>query len=163
MELCYRYNENKEYVGSEEMFKDPLESELQKKDIWLLPADCTLIEPPEAKEGFLIVWNGDAWEYKELEKEPEPHVPTDDELKAQVRAVRNRCLEQTDKFMLVDYPITDEERELYKQYRTYLRTYPECRDWYKANPKTYEEWYALYLEADKLQTELTVAHQPTEV
>ena len=121
-----------------------------------------MIEPPEEKEGFDIVWNGDAWEYKELEKEPEPHIPTEDELKVQVRNVRNRFLEQTDKFMLVDYPITDDERELYKQYRTYLRTYPECRDWYKANPKTFEEWYALYLEADKLQTELTVAHQPTE-
>ena len=82
--------------------------------------------------------------------------------KTDVRAVRNQYLEQTDKFMIADYPITDEERELYRQYRTYLRTYPERQDWYKANPKTYDEWYALYLEADKLQTELTVAHQPTE-
>lgn len=83
--------------------------------------------------------------------------------KAQVRSVRNQYLEQTDKYMIADYPITDDERELYKQYREYLRTYPECQDWYKANPKTYDEWYALYLEADKLQTELTIAHQPTEV
>lgn len=83
--------------------------------------------------------------------------------KEQVRSVRNQYLEQTDKYMIADYPISDEERELYKQYRTYLRTYPECRDWYKANPKTYDEWYASYLEADKLQTELTIAHQPTEV
>ena len=83
--------------------------------------------------------------------------------KEQVRAVRNQYLEQTDKYMITDYPITNEERELYKQYRVYLRTYPECQDWYKANPKTYEEWYASYLEADKLQTELTVAHQPAEV
>ena len=83
--------------------------------------------------------------------------------KEQVRAVRNQYLKQTDKFMITDYPITDEERELYKQYREYLRTYPECRDWYKANPKTYDEWYASYLEADKLQAELTIAHQPTEV
>ena len=91
-----------------------------------------------------------------------PEKPVE-ELQAQVRSVRNQYLEQTDKYMITDYPITDDERELYKQYRTYLRTYPECQDWYKANPKTYEEWYALYLEADKLQTELTVAHQPTEV
>ena len=91
-----------------------------------------------------------------------PEKPTEQK-EAEIRAVRNQYLEQTDKFMIADYPITDEERELYRQYRTYLRTYPECRDWYKANPKTYEEWYALYLEADKLQTELTVAHQPTEV
>ena len=83
--------------------------------------------------------------------------------KEQVRAVRNQYLEQTDKYMITDYPVSDEERELYKKYREYLRTYPECQDWYKANPKTYDKWYASYLEADKLQTELTVAHQPDEV
>ena len=63
--------------------------------------------------------------------------------KEQVRSVRNQYLEQTDKYMIADYPITDEERELYKQYRTYLRTYPECQDWYRANPKTYYEWKSL--------------------
>ena len=63
--------------------------------------------------------------------------------KKQVRAVRNMYLEQTDKVMLVDYPITDDERELYKQYRVYLRTYPEFQDWYKANPKTFDEWKSL--------------------
>ena len=63
--------------------------------------------------------------------------------KEQVRSIRNQYLEQTDKYMIADYPITNDERELYRQYRTYLRTYPECRDWYKANPKTYEEWKSL--------------------
>ena len=63
--------------------------------------------------------------------------------KEQVRAVRNQYLEQTDKFMITDYPIADDERELYKQYREYLRTYPECQDWYKANPKTFDEWKSL--------------------
>ena len=71
-----------------------------------------------------------------------PEKPTEQK-EAEVRSVRNQYLEQTDKVMLVDYPITDDERELYKKYRTYLRTYPECRDWYKANPKTYEEWKSL--------------------
>ena len=140
MVLCYRYNENKKYIGSEEMHKDPLESELQKKDIWLLPADCTLIEPPEEKEGFDIVWNGKAWEYKELGKEPEPHVPTEDELKVQVRSVRNWYLQQTDKFMLVDYPITSTQKTKYKQYRTYLRDYTLTDNWWKVNPLTFEEW-----------------------
>ena len=63
--------------------------------------------------------------------------------KAEVRSVRNQYLERTDKYMITDYPITDDERELYKQYREYLRTYPECQDWYKANPKIYEEWKSL--------------------
>ena len=132
--------------------REPYEQE--HEEIYMNPTtgetEVKTVSSPTIKRFFVI---GD---------EPKPYVPTEDELKAQVRAVRNRYLEQTDKFMLVDYPITDDERELYKQYREYLRTYPECRDWYKANPKTYEEWYALYLEADKLQTELTVAHQPTE-
>ena len=71
-----------------------------------------------------------------------PEKPVE-EKEAEVRSVRNQYLEQTDKFMIADYPITDEERELYRQYRTYLRTYPECQDWYKANPKTYYEWKSL--------------------
>ena len=67
-----------------------------------------------------------------------------EQYKKQVRSIRNGYLEQPDKYLSVtDYPISDDERELYKQYRTYLRTYPECRDWYKANPKTYEEWKSL--------------------
>ena len=88
-----------------------------------------------------------------------PEKPTEQK-EAEIRAVRNQYLEQTDKFMITDYPITDDERELYKQYREYLRTYPECQYWYKANPKTYEEWHALYLEANKLQTKLI---EPAEV
>ena len=142
MALCYRYNENKEYIGSEEMFKDPLESELQKKDIWLLPADCTLIEPPEEKDGFDIVWNGEAWEYKEREKpkEEEPYIPTEDDLKAQVRAVRNQYLKQTDEFMIVDYPITSTQKTKYKQYRTYLRDYTLTDNWWESEPQKFEEW-----------------------
>ena len=71
-----------------------------------------------------------------------PEKPVE-ELQAQVRSVRNQYLKQTDEFMIVDYPITEEERGLYRQYREYLRTYPECQDWYKANPKTYEEFIAV--------------------
>ena len=109
------------------------------------------------KNGLIIEDKGD---YLEAVNPPEPSV---EEKEARVRQVRNQYLEHTDKYMITDYPISNDERELYKQYREYLRTYPECQDWYKANPKTYEEWYALYLEADKLQAELTIAHQPTEV
>ena len=71
-----------------------------------------------------------------------PEKPTEQK-EAEVRSIRNGYLEQTDKYMIADYPITDDERELYRQYRTYLRTYPECRDWYKANPKTFDEWKSL--------------------
>ena len=61
--------------------------------------------------------------------------------KEQVRSVRNQYLEQTDKYMIADYPITDDERELYKQYRVYLRDYPEISEtWHEVNPKSFDEW-----------------------
>ena len=68
-----------------------------------------------------------------------PEKPVE-EKKAEVRSVRNQYLEQTDKFMIADYPITDDERELYRQYRTYLRDYTLTDNWLKVNPLTFEEW-----------------------
>ena len=57
-----------------------------------------------------------------------------------VRAVRNQYLEQTDKYMITDYPSTDEERELYKQYREYLRDYTLSENWWESNPLKFYEW-----------------------
>ena len=68
-----------------------------------------------------------------------PEKPVE-ELQAQVRAVRNQYLEQTDKYMIADYPITDDERELYKQYRTYLRDYTLPENWWESEPQKFEEW-----------------------
>lgn len=66
-----------------------------------------------------------------------------EQYKEQVRAVRNRYLEQTDKYLSVtDFPITDEQKEQYRQYREYLRHYPEQADWYKQNPLDFDTWLA---------------------
>ena len=154
MALCYRYNENKEYIGSEEMLKDPLESELQGKDIWLLPADCTLIEPPEEKEGFKIKWTGEAWEYEEekKEEEPAPYVPTEEDMQNRKRWERNAELEkvmarveryQTQKAANLE---TTESAETYVDlllYAQYLRDFPQQEgEWWNAPILTFEEWGA---------------------
>lgn len=68
-----------------------------------------------------------------------PEKPVE-EKKAEVRSVRNQYLEQTDKYMITDYPITDDERELYKQYRTYLRDYTLPENWWESEPQKFEEW-----------------------
>lgn len=69
--------------------------------------------------------------------------PAIEQYKEQVRAVRNRYLEQTDKYLSVtDFPITDEQKEKYLWYREYLRHYPEQADWYKQNPLDFEHWFA---------------------
>ena len=61
--------------------------------------------------------------------------------KEQVRAVRNQYLEQTDKYMITDYPITSTQKTKYKQYRVYLRDYPDSsEDWFKHEPMSFDEW-----------------------
>ena len=70
--------------------------------------------------------------------------PAIEQYKEQVRAVRNRYLEQTDKYLSVtDFPITDEQKEQYRQYREYLRHYPEQADWYKQNPLDFDNWLTI--------------------
>ena len=64
--LTYKFDENtKEYLYSEEALIDPLETEHQGQQVWLLPADSTFTSPLEPKDGYAVVWNGEAWEYIE--------------------------------------------------------------------------------------------------
>ena len=60
--------------------------------------------------------------------------------KEQVRAVRNRYLEQTDKYMITDYPITSTQKSKYKRYRTYLRDYTLTENWWENEQLKFEEW-----------------------
>jgi len=67
--------------------------------------------------------------------------PAIEQYKAQVREVRNQLLDKTDKFLLSDYPITTAQKSKYKQYRAYLRDYPDSsEDWFERNPMTFDEW-----------------------
>ena len=61
--------------------------------------------------------------------------------KEQVRSVRNQYLKQTDKFLLSDYPITSTQKTKYKQYRVYLRDYPDSsEDWFEHEPMSFADW-----------------------
>lgn len=81
---AYQYDsETKKYLWEIDRQIDPLESEAQGKDVWLMPADSTDIVPLEPKDGYDVVFNGAGWEYREIPKEPEPYVPTELEKKQQ--------------------------------------------------------------------------------
>ena len=85
--IAYRYDDKFMYVGVQMCQRDPIASAKAGKEIFLLPAQCTYTAPPEPKEGYNIVWGGEAWEYQEIPKEPEtpePPVPTTDEKIAQL-------------------------------------------------------------------------------
>lgn len=55
------------------------------------------------------------------EPEVPPYVPTDEELARQVRYERDRKLEETDWYMMPDYPADPETLEIVKNYRKALR------------------------------------------
>lgn len=60
--------------------------------------------------------------------------------KTQIRSKRDSLLQKTDKFMISDYPITEDERQKIKSYREYLRDYTLIENWWQQEPNTFEEW-----------------------
>ena len=91
--------------------------------------------------GLIIEDKGD---HLESVLPPEPSVA---EKQTQVRAVRNQYLTDTDKYMIEDFPIMDEEREEYKAYRTYLRDFTEMEEWWTEMPLTFDEWKQVVIES----------------
>ena len=62
----YKYDEiTKEFIGIETAQLDPLESELQRKEVWLLPANTTFIAPLIVKDGYAQVFKDGVWNYVE--------------------------------------------------------------------------------------------------
>lgn len=66
--------------------------------------------------------------------------PTVEEKQEQVRAVRNGLLDGSDKYLMPDFPIDDAGRDLYIQYRQYLRDYTQSPDWWESEPLNFEDW-----------------------
>ena len=62
-----------------------------------------------------------------MEEQTQPRIPSKEyiqncKMKLQ-RNTRNQLLEKTDKYLLVDYPISDEQKEEVRVYRQLLRDY----------------------------------------
>ena len=77
IKIVYRYDNDGLYVGTvtlDHTDRSPISGR------WQIPGYCTTVEPPQEKEGYNRVWNGEAWEYVEIPKpEPEPE-PTPEEI-----------------------------------------------------------------------------------
>lgn len=131
MSIAYQHTADGYYAGSVE-------------DYGFLPSNATYTKPLEDKEGFVQKWNGKKWEYVEnhkgesgyLDGKPfemkefgplpkgfskEAPAPTEEELVAQARAKRDAMLQDTDKYLLVDFPISAQDLAKVKTYRQELR------------------------------------------
>lgn len=94
---------------------------------WKAVNGGNLISEPLGNGTYRII------EYKVPEK-------TTEELAQEKRAERDFLLEQTDKYMLPDFPITDEKREQYKAYRQYLRDLPASWSFPNVEIMTFEKY-----------------------
>lgn len=56
------------------------------------------------------------------------------------KTIRNQYLKDTDKYFVEDYPLPDNQKILYKEYRQYLRDYTKTVNWWMQNPDTFEQW-----------------------
>lgn len=85
------------------------------------------------------------------------HAPAEPETdkQARVREIRNQMLEKSDKYMISDFPLTDEERYQMKLYRQYLRDYTKQKDWWENLPDNFADWRANIAKVDKILKEST--------
>ena len=51
-----------EFIREQEACIDPLESRKLERDVWMISANGTTTPPPEQKDGYVVIWNGSAWE-----------------------------------------------------------------------------------------------------
>lgn len=75
----YKYDElTKEYTGVETAQINPLETELQGKEVWLLPANATFDMPLIVKDGYAQVYINGVWNYVEDNRGKEYWLDTDE-------------------------------------------------------------------------------------
>lgn len=123
--IVYSYDMNGVFVGPYQCQKSPLEP-----GVFLIPAQATLLAPPEPKEGFAIVFKEGEWIYVEIKSEaPEPEIKKRIPLKEKkelamknLRSVRDDLLAASDFALLSDAPqsIKDKLPEIL-EYRQKLR------------------------------------------
>jgi len=73
---------------------------------------------PEIQEG---------WDYQD-NKFTAPPGPTDEEKLADIRIQRDWLLTNSDKYIIPDYPLSEAERDKWREYRQALRDFPETCD-----------------------------------
>ena len=133
--IAYRYDSNGLYIGAIPCQLDPRATKEAGEEVYLLPANSTLAEPLKEKEGYNVIWNGEAWEYVEIPKPPEPPAPTPEEITEQKLAELDNQY-NTDKAILMSQyteAMVDDDSDLMATIRAELVALREQYD------KDYEE------------------------
>lgn len=125
------------------------EEDISKREPYEIEHEETYMNPSTGETEVKTVSSPTIKRFFVIGDEPKPHVPTDDELKAQVRSVRDSYMVSTqnriDRYRnqqeLGTETVDDEATyKLLLRYMQYLRDYPSGKNWWSENPMIFDEW-----------------------
>ena len=123
--------------------------DVSKREPYEQEHEETYINPTTGADEVRLVKTPTLKRFWVIGNEPKPHVPTEDELKAQVRAVRDNYMQTTQnridryrnqKGLGIETTDTEEVFKQLLEYTQYLRDYPNGENWWVKNPMVFDEW-----------------------
>ena len=125
------------------------EEDVSKREPYEQEHEETYINPTTGETEVKTVSSPTIKRFFVIGDEPKPYAPTDDELKAQVRAVRDKYMQTTQnridryrnqKELGIETADTEEVFKQLLEYTQYLRDYPSGDNWWVKNPMVFDEY-----------------------
>ena len=125
------------------------EEDVSKREPYEQEHEETYINPTTGADEVRLVKTPTLKRFWVIGDEPKPYAPTDDELKAQVRDVRDKYMQTTQnridryrnqKELGIETTDTEEVFKQLLEYTQYLRDYPNGENWWVKNPMVFDEY-----------------------
>ena len=157
----YNFNETIEYIdGTRDLNFEAaqrwaqehgtsFEEDVSKREPYEQEHEETYMNPTTGETEVKTVSSPTIKRFFVIGDEPKPYVPTEDELKAQVRAVRDKYMQTTQnridryrnqKELGIETTDTEEVFKRLLEYTQYLRDYPNGENWWSENPMIFDAW-----------------------
>ena len=125
------------------------EEDVSKREPYEQEHEETYINPTTGSDEVRLVKTPTLKRFWVIGDEPKPYVPTEDELKVQARAIRDKYMQTTQdridryrnqKELGIETTDTEEVFKRLLDYTQYLRDYPSGENWWVKNPMVFDEW-----------------------
>ena len=125
------------------------EEDVSKREPYEQEHEETYMNPTTGADEVRLVKTPTLKRFWVIGDEPKPYVPTEDGLKAQVRAVRDKYMQTTQnridryrnqKELGIETTDTEEVFKRLLEYTQYLRDYPNGENWWSENPMIFDAW-----------------------
>ena len=125
------------------------EEDVSKREPYEQEHEETYMNPTTGADEVRLVKTPTLKRFWVIGDEPKPYVQTDDELKSQTRAVRDKYMQFTqsriDRYrnqrgLGIETTDTEEVFKRLLEYTQYLRDYPNGKNWWSENPMVFDEW-----------------------